>query len=300
MNSSRRFDVRRVGLVLKASHPRSDEVFRRASKFLLDRKVEVACDAALGGPALRGHPAMPLPDLVQWADLMLCLGGDGTLLSVARASADAATPVLGINLGGLGFLTMAAPDNVEETLEQVLNGEVDLEERIMLRCRLRREGRVVESYDVLNDVVINKAALARMLEIELRISGVLVTTYRADGLILSTPTGSTAYNLAAGGPILAPTVRALVVAPICPHTLTLSPLVVPDDARFEMDLKTPAADAYLSLDGQIGLPLKTGDTVLAEKSGRVTCLVRTPAMDNFHVLRTKLHWGGSPIRGPGH
>lgn len=293
-------EIRRAGIILKRGHPRSKEIFERTRDYLLGHDIEVHYDEQTAEHVGDSSRSLPLHELCPWSDLLVCLGGDGSLLGVARAAADTGTPIVGVNLGELGFLTMTTPDDVENCLDKVLQGNVTVEERLMLRCRLRRDGRVIANHDVLNDVVINKSAMARILDIELRISGTGVTTYRADGLILSTPTGSTAYNLAAGGPILVPTMRALVVTPICPHTLSLSPLVVPDRSRFEMELKNEGEDVFLTLDGQIGLPLEYGDVVLAEKSGRVTRLIRTPEMDTYRVLRSKLHWGGAPggSKGP--
>jgi len=293
-----RLKVERVGIVLKPNHPRSLELFERVRRFLEGRRVELAWDEATAQAVGDRAGGRSREALCEWASLVLVLGGDGTMLSVARVACDAGAPLLGINLGGLGFLTSAGPDAPEEILERVFKGTVLVEERMMLRARLRRGGRVHESHDVLNDVVINKAALARILEIELRVSRSYVCTYRADGLIISTPTGSTAYNMAAGGPILHPTMKALVVNPICPHTLTLSPVVFPDSSRFELRVLTDHADAFLSLDGQIGTPLAAGDMVHVEKSGRGTKLVRTPDPDPFEVLRTKLHWGERPGSTP--
>jgi len=272
------------------------EIFKRTRDHLLAGGVEVHYDERTAEDVGESDRAMPLTELCPWSDMIVCLGGDGSLLGVARTAADTGTPILGVNLGELGFLTMTTPDDVEASLDRALKGDVLIEERLMLRCRLRRDGRIVENHDVLNDLVINKSALARILDIELRISRSFVTTYRADGLILATPTGSTAYSLAAGGPILVPTMGALVVTPICPHTLSLSPLVVPDAARFELEVHNDGEDVFLTLDGQIGLPLEPGDIVLAEKSGRVTRLLRTPEMDTYRVLRSKLQWGEAPAR----
>jgi NAD+ kinase len=293
-----RLKPERVGIILKPHHPRSMEVFGRVCRFLEGEGIERGYDEATAVQVDEPGTGRPRRELCEWADLVLTLGGDGTLLSVARVACDTRTPLLGINLGELGFLTAASADGAEEVLAKVLAGPVPVEDRMMLRARHRRDGRIIECHDVLNDAVLTKAALARILEIELVASGDYVCTYRADGLIISTPTGSTAYNLAADGPIVLPTVGALVVSPICPHTLTLSPVVFPDTTRFELRVLAGDAEAFLSLDGQIGAPLQPGDVVQVEKSGRVARLVRAPGRDHFQVLRSKLHWGAGPGSRP--
>jgi NAD+ kinase len=223
-------------------------------------------------------------------DLAVVLGGDGTLLSAARVLAKQGIPVLGVNLGSLGFLTEVPLAELYETLEAVENSECSLETRSMVHCELVRAGSRVASYDALNDVVVNKSAIARLNNFELFIDKVYVSTYKADGLIVSTPTGSTAYSMAAGGPILMPSVDAFVVTPVSPHSLTHRALVVRDTAEIEILVKTGEEEAYLSVDGQVGMPVHDGDRILCHRSAHGVKLLRMKKTF-FEVLRTKLKWG---------
>ncbi len=222
---------------------------------------------------------------------MVVLGGDGTLLSVARTAGPHEVPVLGVNLGGLGFLTEIPLDELYPVLGAVLAGEVRPTRRVMLTCRVERGGRTVADYVALNDAVINKGAMARIIDLEMSINGEYVTTYRADGLIVSTPTGSTAYCLSAGGPILYPTLGALVLTPICPHTLTNRPLVVPDDVGIEIVQGSASEEVSLTMDGQIGFLLQHRDVILIRRSPKMLPLFTSPKRNYFEVLRTKLKWG---------
>jgi NAD+ kinase len=224
-------------------------------------------------------------------DLAIVAGGDGTLLSVARTAAPLGVPILGVNLGGLGFLTELQPDELFAGLERVLAGECVIEERQTLRVRLRRGGRVRSEHALLNDAVVTKSALARMITLVMRIDGEEVATYTSDGLILATPTGSTAYSLSAGGPILDPSMNAFVIAPICPHTMTYRPLVVPATVRVAVTFESAIEEAYLTLDGQVGFPLKHADTVEVDAHPRPVRLVRVARRSFFEVLRRKLRWG---------
>ncbi len=225
-------------------------------------------------------------------DLYVVVGGDGTLLSVARSIPGSPRPILGVNLGGLGFLTETGPENAASVLAEVLEGRYVPERRMRLAVTLVRSRRTVLRQQVLNDVVINKSALARMVELRLAIDRTVVTTYRADGLIASTPTGSTAYSLSAGGPIIHPDMEALLITPICPHTLTMRPLVVPAGSRVEVSLRTGDSEVYMTLDGQVGHPLKKGDRVRIARSGTPALMVRSRRRNYFEVLRHKLRWGG--------
>jgi len=225
-------------------------------------------------------------------DLLVVLGGDGTLLSAVRALDGCEVPVLGVNLGRLGFLTEVALDELYPALERVLSGEVRIEPRTMLTCIVIRAGRELGTYQVINDVVLNKGALARISDFSVRVDGCRVSTYRSDGFIVATPTGSTAYNLSAGGPIVSPDLAAFVLTPICPHTLTHRPILVPDSAAVEIVLEFQNGEVYLTLDGQQGLELEAGDVVRVVKADRRVLLVRSPGRDFFQLLRSKLHWGG--------
>lgn len=223
-------------------------------------------------------------------DLIVVLGGDGTLLSAVRATAATDAPLLGVNLGSLGFLTDVPLASLFPMLDQIARGRAPEEQRSLMQCDLLRGEEILGSYMAFNDVVVNKTALARLNNYDLFVDKAFVSSYRADGMIVSTPTGSTAYSLSAGGPVLMPTVNAFVITPVAPHSLTHRPLVVPDSAVVEIVLRSDEEVAYLSLDGQPGLDLKDGDRVRCRRSEHKVSLFRTEA-DFFHVLRTKLKWG---------
>ena len=224
-------------------------------------------------------------------NLIIVLGGDGTLISVARLVNDLRTPILAVNLGSLGFLTEITLAELYPVLEQTLKGEFVISTRMMLEAVIRRGGREVGRYRVLNDVVINKGALARMIDMEASVDGSYLTTFKADGLIIATPTGSTAYNLAAGGPIIHPGLHCLVISPICPHMLTNRPIIVSDESLITVVVKFQDEDVVLTADGQVGMPLQGGDVVEVRRSKSSTLLVKSPSKDYFEVLRTKLRWG---------
>ncbi len=223
-------------------------------------------------------------------DLVVVLGGDGTLLSAVRETATTDAPLLGVNLGSLGFLTDVPLTSLFSMLDEIEQGKTPIEERSLMQCVLLRGQQTLGSYLAFNDAVVNKTALARLNNYELFVDGVFVSSYRADGMIVATPTGSTAYSLSAGGPVVMPTVKAFVITPVAPHSLTHRPLVVPDSSVVEILLRSDEEVAYLSLDGQPGLDLKDGDRVRCSRSEHKVRLYRTEA-DFFHVLRSKLKWG---------
>jgi len=225
------------------------------------------------------------------ADLILVLGGDGTLLKAARHYGGRGTPILGGNLGGLGFLTEIALEEFYSILEKISQGDFQTETRMMLNAEIIRRDQVLEPTVFLNDVVINKGALARIIDLETSIDDQFLTTYRADGLIVATPTGSTAYNLAAGGPILHPALKTIIITPICPFTLTNRPIIVQDNAVIDIRLGAKSRDVWLTFDGQIGHPLQPGDLVRVQRaSGQIT-LIKSPFKNYFEILRAKLKWG---------
>lgn len=224
-------------------------------------------------------------------DLVVVLGGDGTLLKAVRLYGEEQAPVLGINLGGLGFLTEIALDELFPLFDKIIQGDYQTETRMILTARIVREGEDLPSIPFLNDVVINKGALARIIDLETNINGQFLTSYRGDGLIVATPTGSTAYNLAAGGPILHPSLKTIIITPICPFTLTNRPLIVQDDAVIDIRLGSKANEVWLTYDGQVGYPLKTGDLVRVQKAEKSIQLIKTPYKNYFEILRTKLKWG---------
>lgn len=282
MNEARSLEIRRVGVVAKRGSQDAADTADEMAEWLRRRDVEVA---ELG---IEGDPAAPP---ARRFDLIVVLGGDGTLLSVARTS-QVGVPVLGVNLGTLGFLTEVNRGELYPALVQVLAGDFQTEERSLLDIRLERNGGEPLQFRVLNDAVITKSALARIIELTLRVDGHLIARLRSDGLILSTPTGSTAYNLSAGGPILSPLLPVVVLTPICPHALSLRPIVVPDDADIEVTLETQREEVYLTLDGQEGTSLDYRDKVRITRSDAAVCLVKVSGRSFFDNLRGKLRWGG--------
>jgi len=223
-------------------------------------------------------------------DFALVLGGDGTLLSAARAVGHEGVPILAVNLGSLGFLTEVPLGEMYSTLEAVDAGDCPSEERSVLDCSLIRGGECLAHHFALNDAVVNKSAIARLVDFDLLIDGVFVFNCKADGVIIATPTGSTAYSLAAGGPVLMPSVTSFVVTPVCPHSLTHRPLVVTDKAQIELLVQTGGEEAFLSIDGQVGVPVKPGDRVLCHRASHTVRLLRMKKTF-FDVLRNKLKWG---------
>jgi NAD+ kinase len=284
--------IRTVGII---SRPRREDIARVVPPlitWLRDHGAEVVCDSETGeciGPLTR--QIRRREELPRCSDLLIVLGGDGTLLSAARLAADRQVPILAVNLGGMGFLTTVPQDELYQILEEIFSGEHRVSERVMLEAEIVRGGTVVRRQIALNDAVLNKAALARIMDVALRVNGEYVTTYKADGLILSTPTGSTAYSLAAGGPIVYPTVEAFVVTPICPHTLTHRPLVIPDSASIEIDFKAEDDAVFLTFDGQIGIELAREDHIVVRKASQKLRLVLPAKKSYFEILRNKLKWG---------
>lgn len=225
------------------------------------------------------------------AAVLLVLGGDGTMLNAARLAGERGIPILGVNMGGLGFLTEVRLENLYPSLERVFANDFVLDERLMLRTHLHRHGETVAQGTMLNDVVISKGTLARMIELKITIQGQFVTNLRGDGLIVSTPTGSTAYSLSAGGPIINPAVQGLILTPVCPHTLTHRPLIVPLNAEIGVTLTSKDDGAMATLDGQVGVAMTQGDTVEITASEHRTRLIRFPESSYYDVLREKLKWG---------
>jgi len=282
--------ISKVSFVVNIHRPEARSLLTDLVEFLAARGVSSICEEALGREL--GLPFGSSAELAK-TDLCVVLGGDGTLLHASYVLEGEPVPVLGINLGSLGFLTEVPRPEVHAMLERVLEGDFTLEPRMKLRVHLHRgpDHKKILDGEVLNDAVINKGAMARIAGVDAFIDDLPVTTYRADGLIVSTPTGSTGYSLSAAGPILYPTMNAVILTPICPHTLTQRPIVVPDDRKIELRLDADAEEMYLTLDGQTGLPLQPGDRVQIKQSKNKLLLVKNPALDFFSVLRTKLKWG---------
>jgi NAD+ kinase len=283
--------VRKIGLVAKPGEPRARAVVAHLLEWAADRDLEVFGNVEQPWDDLP-IATVPPGEFSARSDIIVALGGDGTMLGVARLAGDRGTPVLGVKFGTLGFLTEYTEVDLFPSLEEVVTGTFSVDPRVTVAFTLEREGLATASAVALNDVVVNKSALARMIEIDCWIDGLYVTDYRADGLIVSTPTGSTAYNLAAGGPILVPSMGAFVLNPICPHTLSNRPLVVPDTVNIELSLRTRGESVMATIDGQLGFDIRSGDRMLLRKSA-TTFNVITPRNRNyFQVLRDKLRWGG--------
>jgi NAD+ kinase len=229
------------------------------------------------------------------SELIIVLGGDGTLLNAARITHMHGVPILGVNLGSLGFLTETTLEDLYPTLQKALSGQCKVEQRMLLNASLWRNGKKIQNFNVLNDIVINKGALARIVNLTLLVNDQPMTSYRADGLIIATPTGSTAYSLSAGGPIIHPSIHALVLSPICPFALTNRPIVIPDTSRIKVQLtkRHEDEDVRITLDGQMGCAMKSGDILAAEKAEVSLKLVQVPQKNYYQTLRKKLHWGGT-------
>lgn len=281
----------RVGVVAKTDAAQADGAVRRLVEWLAARGLPVLLDKETASlVADVSLPQTSRADLPGQVDVIVVLGGDGTLLSVARAVGDLGVPILGVNLGGLGFLTATTLEEMMPALEAFLDGRMVVEERMMLGARVCRSGASDREFLALNDVVIMKSAMSRIIDLSVSVDGQLATAYRADGLIISTPTGSTAYSLSAGGPILFPTMDALVLTPIASHTLTNRPIVLPGTQRIQVTLLTNQ-DVMLTLDGQVGFGLRERDSVEVAQAAPRIRLVRFPHKHFFSVLRTKLKWG---------
>jgi len=288
--------MKTVGILARPDLTEAAPALRDLVAWLRRRGVGISVEertaALLAGEPRDGWDVEPLPEVAARADVMVVLGGDGTLLGASPMLSKREVPVLGVNFGSLGFLTEITLPELSEALCGVLDGTYATEERRMLHAVVRRAGAADAEVDVLNDVVVTKAALSRIIELDVRIDGVFVSAFRADGLIVSSPTGSTAYNLAAGGPILHPRLPALVLTPICPHMLTNRPLVVSDESTIEVRLHGGRdVEVFATLDGQRGFSLAGSDSVTVTRSPRMLRLVKAPGRDYFQVLRAKLKWG---------
>ena len=283
--------VHSVGII---SRPRRTDIAAVAPgllAWLQERGVNVFCDSETAECVPSSCKVKTREEIPALSDLLIVLGGDGTLLAAARLLGERNVPILPVNLGGLGFLTSVTLDDLYPVLEQALEGQARYSERVMLESRVMRQGKPFHCARALNDAVLNKAALARIIDLELRVNGEFVCNYKADGLIVATPTGSTAYSLSAGGPIMYPIVSAFVITPICPHTLTNRPLVIPDNAKIEIGFAAGEAPIYLTLDGQVGVELHANDVVSLNAAAQRLRLVRPQEKTYFSVLRDKLKWG---------
>ena len=288
--------MKTVGIVVKRYKPEAISVTKDLVEWLQARGIEVYVEkdigSALGSIQAGLHVnTTEMPEIPGHVDMIVVLGGDGTLLSVARLVGDHRVPIVGVNLGGLGFLTEIHLEELYPVLERVMRGDYETDEREVLIASVLRRGEKRAEFSVLNDAVINKGALARIIDLETSINGEYLVTFKSDGLILSTPTGSTAYNLSAGGPIVYPSLHCIIVTPICSHTLTNRPIVIPDEVIIRIVLKTHDQEVILTLDGQQGFALEYGDVVEVRKAPSRIYLVKSPYRHYFGLLREKLKWG---------
>lgn len=288
--------MERVGIVVKPNHPEGMTVVRNLVEGLISKKIRVYLEKAIESSLQLAQPNSMLnfikpEELASHTELVICLGGDGTLLRVARLVGDSEVPILGVNLGGLGFLTEVALEELDRVLDEVIRGVYKKDQREVLRASVIRGGEKTSEFMVLNEAVMNKGAFARIIDIEVNIDRQYLTTFKADGLIISTPTGSTAYNLSAGGPIVYPSLQCIIITPICSHTLTNRPIVIPDDVEIQALLRTKQQEVFLTLDGQQGFPLEFEDIVTLRKAPSPIFLVKSPHRNYFEVLKEKLNWG---------
>lgn len=280
--------IRTVGLVAKYQEPKAAQMIRWLIPWLKKRGKKVCVE---NGLARSGAQTCTKKEMAAKADLIISLGGDGTLLNIAPLVERPEVPILGVNMGGLGFITEVAVDELEAILTKTLDGDYEVEKRMTLEIRVIGKNRRTHKFRVLNDAVITKGARSRIIDLETYVGEDYLCTYRADGLIISTPTGSTAYSLAAAGPILEPTLGAIVLAPICPHTLTNRPIVVPSNAPIRVTLRSFGDTVILIPDGQQGLRLNNGDKVEARDYGLPVSLIKLPSRSYYEILREKLKWG---------
>jgi NAD+ kinase len=282
--------LKKIGVFAKKNHPDAEQLAIDICERFKREDIEVLLEDSLAEQIgqINGYCRGEIPDLV---DMVIVLGGDGTLISVARSVAGRNIPIVGVNLGQLGFLTEITRDELPEMMENLIRGDYQVTDRMMLDAFIKRDGEIVGQYTVLNDVVINKGALARIIDLKTFVDGSLLSNYKADGLIIATPTGSTGYNLAAGGPIIYPEINSLLISPICPHMLTNRPIILWSRSVIEVEVKFADDVVFFTADGQVGRKLLPGDRVEVRRSESRARLVNSPNKDYFEILRTKLSWG---------
>jgi NAD+ kinase len=285
--------MKKIGIIAKGNKPEAIPVVKELVGWLKDRKVESFVDADLAKAV--SHPSLDKQKMAEAVEMVVVLGGDGTLLAAARALQERQVPILGVNLGGLGFLTEITLAELYPMLEAILRGEYKTDERMLLEARVWRKKKVADTFQVLNDVVINKGALARIIELETSVDQEYLTTFRSDGLVISTPTGSTGYSLSAGGPIVYPSLQSIIITPICPHTMTNRPIIVPKEATISVTLCSAGQEVFLTLDGQVGFKMEFQDMVEVKKGEGFVRLIKSPSRGYFEVLRQKLMWGADIV-----
>lgn len=280
-----------IGIISRPRRAILAEIVPKLLDWFKGHGVATLIDAETANALNRGAIGTTRHEIAQAADLLLVLGGDGTLLAAAREAAPHGVPILPINLGGLGFLTSFTQEELYPALEEALAGCAPVSERVLLMAERIHNGNVLTQQRVVNEAVVHKGTLARMIELELHIDGGFVCRYRADGLIVATPTGSTAYSMSAGGPIVHPAVESILITPICPHTLSDRPIVVPDVSKIELRMAEHSDSVFLTMDGQTGVPLQTGDRVQITRAVERLKLIHPPNKTYYEILRNKLKWG---------
>ncbi len=285
--------IKKVGIIANIAKEKSSEYTASLREWMIGRGLEVYLEEGIAAK-IGGLPGVERRKLWSIVDLIVVFGGDGTILRTARLVRDRDVPIVGINLGVFGYLTEVNLDEMYSAMEVILAGEFQVEKRMMLDVEISGGEETFLEGSVLNDVVINRGNLSRIIELETTVDDRYMTTFKADGLIISTPTGSTAYSLSAGGPIVFPELYSIIINPICPHTLTNRPIILPESAEIKVKLRTMEKGANVTLDGQVSFTVKSGDTVTIRKSRYVTTLVSSPHRGYLEILRSKLGWGGSP------
>ena len=282
--------AKKIGVFCKPKAPSATDILGRLIPWLRKQNYHIFLDTGTAA-IINETSSYEKREISQQADLLIVLGGDGTLLSVARAAHPHNIPILAVNLGSLGFLAEISIEELYPTLENILAGKFEIENRMLLNACIWRNGEKVEDHNVLNDVVINKGAVARVINLQVLVNGQYMTSYRADGLIIATPTGSTAYSLSAGGPIIHPSMHTLVLSPICPFTLTNRSILIPDQSVIQVKLAAEYDDVRVTLDGQEGYDMRAGDILEIKKTKTSLQLIRGPNKNYYQILRDKLHWG---------
>lgn len=281
--------MQHVAIIYKRSRPDAKTLANKLTNWFERQQIEVFCAQNIDNSNLAcNYEKIDIPKTVE---LAVVLGGDGTLLSVARFLENRSTPIVGVNLGGLGFLTEISKETCYRELQTIVEGKYEIEERMRLQVATHRDGKEIFRQSVLNDVVINKGAIARIVDVKISIDDRYLTHYRADGLIVATPTGSTAYNLSAGGPIVYPTSHCTVLTPICPFTLTNRPIILPSEVVIQVELGERIKDVTVTCDGQVACELASSDKIFISAAPNPLGLIKTPTIDYFEILRTKLKWG---------
>jgi NAD+ kinase len=283
--------IKKIGIVSKPKKAEIREIVPGLVEWLRERGIEVSIDKETGSILESSEKCLTRNELPGKVDLLVVLGGDGTLLAAARALYRREVPIFAVNLGDLGFLTVITRDELYSALEGVLAGNYRSERRVQIEGELVRADEVLSTFRALNDVVLNKGAIARIQDFEVYADGEFISNYKSDGLIVSTPTGSTAYSLAAGGPVVSPSVEAFIITPICAHTLTNRPLVLRDSANIEIVVKSQREAAYLTVDGQVGIATHSEDIIRVRKSDSYVELIQPPQRNYYEILRQKLKWG---------